>query len=333
MKGLLYGVLVLAACLSLAGCQPSVAQDDVLLIDFEEGVPVTYKMVAERKTKIDLTSGDPKKKSKPQTMTEKLELVMVYTPTQVDPFGETVIEAKCDSAKVTRSSFTGKRNAKDAMETLAGETFTLKLSPTGEIVDYTELEELCFELGKASFSKDPSRRIKNPDMISDFLAMQWFLWDSTSTMTDPLNLNVGKTWKTKQLLPWPVPLMAARGRVTTYTLDSFQEPATENDHRKAVIKSTYGLSEEPMENFIRPYEGSFQMRGLFGFLRNYHFKSMQGQGTQIFNMDKGLIESDRQEYTLNVDAAFMLPLGDSKPVLTVNQTMTIDQIKTSKTSD
>ena len=84
-----------------------------------------------------------------------------------------------------------------------------------------------------------------------------------------------------------------------------------------------------MEEYIEPYEkGKFQMRGLFGFLRNFQFKHIEGNGTQIFNMDDGLVESDLQEYLLDVTASFMLPLGDSVPVLKVNQTISIERIQT-----
>ena len=68
------------------------------------------------------------------------------------------------------------------------------------------------------------------------------------------------------------------------------------------------------------------MRGLMGFLRNYKFLSLDGGGTQIFNMDDGLIESDQQHYTMKVNATFMLPLGDSLPVLDVDQTISIKRI-------
>ena len=70
------------------------------------------------------------------------------------------------------------------------------------------------------------------------------------------------------------------------------------------------------------------MRGLFGFLRNFQFKHVEGTGTQIFNMDEGLVESDTQQYLLNVNATFMLPLGDSLPVLNVNQKISIERIET-----
>ncbi|MHC5098226.1 MAG: hypothetical protein ACYSOL_08915 [Planctomycetota bacterium] len=127
--------------------------DNWLLVSFEKDVPITYRMVSERETEIDLTSGDPKKKSRPQTTTEKLELVIVYTPVVVDPFGLSILKVECESVKVTRSGFSGKKSASDAMESLTGKSFTLNLTPTGKMADISDLERIAAELGEASFSK------------------------------------------------------------------------------------------------------------------------------------------------------------------------------------
>ncbi|MCE5186769.1 MAG: hypothetical protein LLF76_11660 [Planctomycetaceae bacterium] len=328
-KGLrLWAVMAILAV--VGGCQveqQKAKKDTWLLVSFEKDVPITYQMVSERQTQIDLTSSDPTKKSKPQIMTEKLELVLTYTPIEVDPFGLTTIKATCRKAAVTRSSFSGKKEEADAMEKLAGKEFTLKLSPTGEIADTNDLARVARELGEGAFvSGRENARIKNPDMINDFLAMQWFLWDATASVGDPLNMKPGKQWRTKQTVPWPVPFYTPPARFTDYTLDRIED--RQDGTRMAVITSTYEMSKEPMQNFVRPYEGDFQMRGMFGFLRNYQFESLTGGGTLLFNMDKGLIEKDSQDYTMHVKAAFMLPLGDSVPVLDVHQTIAIERIDT-----
>jgi hypothetical protein len=325
-----FWLIVVGCVLCLAGCQDSAksSPDNWLLVSFEKDVPITYRMVSERTTEIDLTTGDPKKKSRPQTTTEKLELVMVYTPVVVDPFGLSTLKVECESAKVTRSGFSGKRSASDAMETLTGKSFTLKLTPTGKIADITDLERIAAELGEASFSDSKQNtRIKNPDMIGDFLAMQQYLWAAGSAISNQLDLKEGDTWQTQQSIPWPVPSYPPPARTTTYTLESI---TTEEDMpRKAAINSTYAMSETPIEDYIRPYEkGKFQMRGLFGFLRNFQFKHIEGTGTQVFNIDDGLVESDRQQYLLNVIATFMLPLGDSLPVLKIDQKISIERIET-----
>lgn len=325
MKYLWLGLLVTGLLSSLTGCQPSPRSDNWLLVSFEKDVPITYRMVSDRKTRIDLSDTQSKKKSRPQTMTEKLEMVLVYTPVEVDPFGLTLLQVDCQSAKVTRSGFSGKGvSATDIMETLAGKHFTLKLSPTGQIIDNTDLDRIAKELGNGVFSTDQNRRIKNPDMISDFLAMQQFLWDASATISNQMNLKVGDTWQADQIIAWPMPMYPPPARTTTYTLDSVTEEAP----RTAAITSHYALSETPIETYIRPYaEGRFQSRGLFGFLRNYQFKQIDGSGKQVFNLDQGLVESDTQQYTLEVTASFMLPLGNSVPILTVNQTFSIDRLE------
>jgi len=330
VKTLHLWLIIVGCVLCFAGCQDSAKspQDNWLLVSFEKNVPITYRMVSERETEIDLTTGDASKKSRPQTTTEKLELVMVYTPVEVDPFGLSTLKVECKSAKVTRSGFSGKRTAADATEKLTGNSFTLKLTPTGKIADISDLERIAKELGAASFSDSKkSTRIKNPDMIADFLAMQQYLWAAGSTISNQLDLKEGDIWQTQQSIPWPVPMYPPPARMASYTLDSID--TEENLPRKATISSVYTLSETPMDEYIRPYEkGKFQMRGLFGFLRNFQFKHIEGAGTQIFNMDDGLVESDQQKYLLNVTASFMLPLGDSLPVLTVKQEISIERIET-----
>jgi hypothetical protein len=328
MKSRCFYSWIVGVCLCFAaGCQSQDSAGNWLLIGFEKNVPVTYHFVSDREITIDLTTGDSSKKSKPQTMSEKLEMVITYTPTDVDPFGLTTLTALCQSVTVTRSSLSGRQAASDAMETLAGKKFTFSLTPTGEISDDTDIERIIRELGTEAFSQGDSRRIKNPDMISDFIAMQWHLWDSTSTIDEPLaGMEPGQTWQVRQWVPWPAPIPNLPARLTTYTLDSLV--FEENQPRKAMIRSRYELAETAEQPFPRPYDGNFQMRGLMGFLRNYTFISLEGSGSQVFNMDKGLIESDQQHYTMTVNAAFMLPLGDSLPILTIDQTITITQIET-----
>ena len=199
-----FGLIIAGCALCFAGCQESAKspQDNWLLVSFEKNVPITYRMVSERETEIDLTTGDPKKKSKPQTITEKLELVVVYTPVEVDPFGLSTLKVECKSATVSRSGFSGKRNASDAIEKLTGNSFTLKLTPTGKIADASDLERIAAELGEASFSDGrKNTRIKNPDMIGDFLAMQQYLWAAGSTISNQLDLKEGDTWQSQQSIP------------------------------------------------------------------------------------------------------------------------------------
>ncbi|MCD6394017.1 MAG: hypothetical protein J7M40_10980, partial [Planctomycetes bacterium] len=166
---------------TLAGCHES-GRRELLVVDFKPDTTMRYKLISDRDITLELQSNDPKMKgkNKPQAMSEKLELVIAYKPVEVDPFGITTIEGKCESAKVTRKTFTARAAPKDAVEHLAGRTFTIQLSPTGKIADYSGLTGVVRELGKKAFASNTSgkQKVKDPDMIHDFMAMQWSLWDS-----------------------------------------------------------------------------------------------------------------------------------------------------------
>ena len=309
----------------LGGCQESESgAREYLVINFEPENVLRYKLISERDVTIDLeTPSRPDVKNKSQKMSERLELVMAYEPVEVDPFGLTTIEAVCESAKVSRSSFTKKASPRDAVENLAGKKFVFQVSPTGKIADHTRMTELVQELGEKAFAANSKQkfRVKNPDMITDFVALQWYLWDSISTIEEPLEgVNAGGEWKTLQLVPMPVPRLVVRE--TTYT---FNEAMDTHQGRKATITSQYKLSEETLDNWPKPYEGVFQMKGsLFSVLRGYQVTSLEGSGSQTFNIDKGVVEKEQQQYQVNVDASFILPLGDSQPKLIIDQEMSIE---------
>lgn len=314
-------------CLALWGCGEALFKKELLVVNFEQNQPLRYRMISQRETKIDLAGGSTTQKSQPQTMTERLELVMVYTPVEVDPFGLTTLKVTCESATVTRTSFSGKQAGADAIESLPEMPFTLQLTPTGQINDMTEFKKVVRQLGDKSFAdvRQSAGRVKNPDMISDFIAMQWCVWDSIASVDEPTQgLTIGKSWKTRQLLPWPSPVPNPPTRITTFKLDTITE---DNLQRKAHITSTYELTDDFLMDIPLPYEGSFQMRGLFGFLRRYTFESIEGNGTQVFNIDTGVLEKDDQHYTMQVGADFIFPLGDSKPSLQVDQTISIELLK------
>jgi hypothetical protein len=326
---LLYGIAG-TLIVSLGGCgTPPKRGENLLVVNFQKGKTLRYQMTAMRETNLELKSaGSGKVQGAPQKTAETLELVMAYKPLKVNPFGLTQIECTCQSAKVSRNASTGKtKSPGDAIEKLAGKTFILELSPVGKIEDFKQLEKLLVEIGAAAF--DTSRndmRIKNPDMIYDFIALQWYLWDSISSVPNPLaGVKPQMTWTSTQLVAWPIPVYNMPCRITTFTLDSIKE---ETNQQKAVINSTYQFSPKTVENFPKPYEGTFQMRNLFGFLRDYQFQSIQGQGQQVFNLTTGQVESDTQQYDMAVLAAFPLPLGDSVPHINVHQTLTVKLLDT-----
>jgi len=306
-----------------AGCQESVkgpaSGADLLTVDFAPGQTLKYSFVSNRTMSINL---DPSgkhskgKKSSEKKVIEKLELVMAYTPVEIDPYGYSVIQAKCESAKVTRRG--GSRSDKDAVEFLAGKTFTLKITPAGEIADYTSLTEVVKALGDKAFSSSKRGRIKNPDMIMDFIATQWALWDSAASIKNPLKgIKKGQKWSSKLIAPMPFVKKVARN--VDYKLADI---ASTDTARVAIIESTYSLADSPVDNVPLPYGGSFQMRGMFGFLRGYEIVSLAGAGTQEFDIERGLIISDTQSYQTKVKASiFGLGDGGVEPNIIVDQTI------------
>jgi len=315
------GIIVLA----LAGCQQSeVSTQNLLSVDFSEGTLLRYKVVSSRDIDINLDStGSSTKggKGKAQKMSEKLELVIAYKAVELDPYGLSTIEGRCESARVTRTSAVRKASERDGAESLAGQSFRFVITPTGQIKDYTGLKALVRRCGDKAFASSTGRqgRVKNPDMITDFSAFQWHFWDSIASIEDAVaGVEPGQSWKATQFIPLPMPIPAARE--TTYTLDRFEETAS---GRKAVISSSYKLSDSRVKNWPRPYTGSFNMRGMFGFLRKFKFRSLEGAGEQIFNIDTGTLESEEQHYKVHIDAGFMMPLGDTVPTVTVDQKISI----------
>ena len=310
-----------------SGCRPAGEQSSLMVINFQQGKTLKYKLVSSREATINLAGSSAKAAksgtSQTQKMSETLELVIEYTPIKVDPFGLTTIQAKCLSVNVRRSNFSGKTESDDAMNHLRDKTYTLQLSPTGKIADFTQLHNLLREIGQQAFvSGNPEgARIKNPDMISDFTTLQWYLWDTCSTLTDPLEgLAPGKTWQTKQFIPWPAPISNPPARLTTFRLDKIEQ---QENKQVAFISADYALTSIPLEQFPAPYEGRFRLKSTFGFLQNYQFQSIRGKGVQLYDLNSGIILSDQQQYTLVVSADFLLPLGDSKPAMTVEQTLSV----------
>jgi hypothetical protein len=249
-----------------------------------------------------------------------MEITMVYKPIEVDPYGLATVEARCESVKIARSK--GPRT--DAVQSLAGKTFTLKVGPTGGIEDYSQLDRLLKEIGEKAFhTSDERGRVKDPEMTADFVATQWFLWDSVSSIERPSEgVQVGQSWKSK--LSVPTPMVMRKARDVTYTLDEIR-PAEQG--RLAVIASSYKAADSAPRSWPIPYSGSFQMAGPFGFYRNYKVLSLQGQGEELFNIDVGRTERYEQQYELQLSASLLLPLPGANPRITINQKLTMEQLK------
>lgn len=319
-------ILTLIVFCALAGCAApekgaSKKDKELLTVDFEQGKTLQYRFVSRREITIDW---DPEKKtSRPgrqasEKFTESMELVMAYTPTEVDPFGLTTIEAACKSAKVSRSKRAGSPGRKDAVEHLIGKSFTLTVGPTGKIEDYSQLDKLIEEIGEKAFRPSTDRgRIKEPDMIGDFITTQWFLWDSVSSIdTASEGIAAGQTWKSQLSIPSPIVMRKARD--VTYTFDAIRQG---EKGRLAVISSSYALAKSVPQSWPIPYSGRFQMSGTFGFLSGYRLLGLEGKGQETFNIDTGQTEQYSQQYEMKLQAS--IPMGISaKPLITIKQDIT-----------
>jgi len=326
-------LIVLAAVLLIipAGCLPTVdkGKTKLMTVDFQQGQTLQYKFVSSRS--IDVNWGLPTKNeakkggNKVDKSSESMEMVVAYTPVKVDPYGLTTIEATCKSVKATRTSSGSSRagTSKDAVESLSGVSFTFTVDAAGRIEDYSQLEKLITETGEKAFRPgSKAGRIKEPDMVSDFIATQWFLWDSVSSIKKAAKgIRTGQSWKSK--LSVPLPMIMRKARDVTYTLDEIRQ--TEKG-QIAVIRSSYALAESVPGTWPKPYTGSFQMSGRFGFLSDYNFLDLQGQGEELFNINAGRTEKYNQQYKVQLDASF--PMGiNMRPKITIEQNLTMELIE------
>jgi len=299
--------------------EPSIKGKELLTVDWQDGRTLEYKFVSAREITLDwdptgkLTKSDNRTGDK---STESMEMVVAYTPAKIDPYGPTTIEATCKSVKVTRS----KGQRKDAVEHLAGKTFTFSVGPTGKIEDYSQLDELLKEAGKKAFLPDTGRgRIKELDMIGDFVSSQWFLWDSVSSLENPSEgVAVGQSWTSK--LSVPSPMVMRKARDVTYQLDEIRQS---EKGRLAVISSSYSIADSAFQSWPIPYSGRFQMKGTFGFLSGYKLLSLEGRGEELFNIEAGRTEQYNQQYQMQLEAS--IPMGISvKPMITIKQNLTME---------
>ncbi|MDD5327875.1 MAG: hypothetical protein PHY02_08700 [Phycisphaerae bacterium] len=320
---------VFAAVLMIipAGCLPTVGgeKSTLLTVDFQQGRTLQYKFVSSRDIEVDwamATNNNAKKGgSKVDKSSELMEMVVAYTPVEVAPYGLTTIEATCKSVKTSGKGRAGTTG--NAVETLSGKSFTFTIDAAGRIEDYSQLEKLIKEAGEKAFRPEgKAGRIKEPDMISDFIATQWFLWDSVSSIKKAAKgVRIGQSWKSE--LSIPTPMIIRKARNVTYTLDEVRQ--TEKG-QIAVIRSSYSPAESVPASWPKPYSGSFQMSGRFGFLTNYRFIDLQGQGEELFNIDAGRTEKYSQQYKVQFDASF--PMGiNIRPKITIEQNLTMELIE------
>ena len=292
-------------------------------VDFEPGETLRYRFLSNREIALDWDPSGPSTRGRVQRLSEQLETVVAYTPIEVDPYGVSTIRAAVESVKATRGSGPGGRTfGPDAAEAAQGRTFELKVDPRGKIVEAAQLEALIKELGEKAFRPDTSRgRIKEPDMVGDFMAGQWFLWDAVAKIEQPAaGVTVGRTWPSQ--LSVPTPMVMRRAREVTYRLAEVRQ--TESGPL-AIITSTYTLAETTPAGWPVPYSGRFQMAGTFGFLGPYEVLGLEGSGAEQFNLQAGRTERQHQEYAIRMKAS-LPPLGiQANPLITIEQTLTMER--------
>ncbi|MHC4619807.1 MAG: hypothetical protein ACYTEQ_18830 [Planctomycetota bacterium] len=317
----------------LAGCngaakveveeKPLPEGKELLTVDFNEGRTLRYKFISSRTITLvwGSTEGRPKSaKETADTSSESLTMVVAYTPMEVNPYGLTTVKATCESVEVKRTGRRGTGGGKDPVRSLVGKTFTFTVRSTGEIEDYSQIDRLMKETAQKAFRPYTREgRIKDPDMIGDVFATQWFLWDSISSIENPIEgVAVGQTWKSQLFIP--APMLMWKARDVDYTLSEINE--TEKG-RTAVIRSSYAPSETTPTDWPVPYTGTFQVSGRFGLLRGYKIKNLQGRGEELFNINAGRIERYSQRYKMVVSAFLLFPLPGANPEITINQRITM----------
>jgi hypothetical protein len=317
-------ILFVAVALSvLGGCAPTQKSAPSsgkvqLTVDFQQGQPIKYRFISSRVVTVDW--GAAAGATKVDKSSESLTLVVSYTPVEVNPYGLTTIKAVCESAVVSRESRRAPGN--DAAESFAGKSWTFTIGPTGKMEDRKALYDVIRQAGQRAFRADRSQGlVKEPDMIYDFIALQWFLWDSISSIPKPAaGVRVGDQWKSKLFVPAPMILFTARD--VNYRL---AEVRREPNDSIAVIDSNYSPLYPSPSDWPVPYTEMFQMSGMFGFLRDYRVLDLQGRGQELFNINAGRTEKYTQQYTMNIAASLPLALGVN-PKITIEQTLTMDLI-------
>lgn len=311
-----------AGCAAPGGSSTAGGKRAMLTVDFEQGRTIRYRFISDRRITLNWDPGARAAAGSVVEQSERLETVVAYTPTEVDAYGISVVRATIESVAATRSGGPNRRNSVgDAVEIAQGKSFTIKVDPRGKIVDRSELESLIQEMGKNAFRADTSRgRIKEPDMIGDFVAGQWFLWDAVSTIEAPAGgVAVGQTWQSK--LPVPTPMVMRKARDVTYRLDEIRRT---DAGRIAIIKSTYTSAATAPSGWPIPYSGRFQMSGTFGFLSSYDVSRLEGSGQEQFNIDAGRVESRTEKYAMEMSAS-LPPMGiRANPHIRIDQTLTME---------
>lgn len=326
MKNILI-IFTAAALTFITGCSGPGKTDSaktLLSVDFQKGQTIRYKFTSKREIELDwgkLKKSSKTGQSKVDKTSESMELIVAYTPIEIDPYGMTKISATCQS--ITTNRVSRKPAKKEAARSFKGKSFIFTVGPTGKIEDNTQLEALLQKIGEHAFRKNAKKgRIKEPDMIDDIIATQWFLWNSISSIPEPLEgVKIGQNWDSRIIIPNP--FVIRRARTVTYTLDEIRPTEA---GQIAVISSTFTPSDSVPHGWPSQYSGRFQTAGPFGFLRKYEILDLYGTGEELFNIDTGQIQQYTHSYQIKLKASFMIPLRGTTPMLLVNQTISMQRL-------
>lgn len=294
---------------------------------FEPGRTIQYQTVSRRDIQIlwDPNVDPNTQTDKVSRMTESLQMAFGLTPIQIEPNGRTRLQVEISSVSSSRArpgQDTPSRSA-EPVDAMKGRVYTIEVLPTGRIVDANSLDSLLKQIGRLAFRQDQKYGlVKDPEMISDVVAILWFAWDAISSM-DPNGTEPGQRWSSRMLLP--TPMVSRKARDVEYQLERVEQTA--NGHI-AVITSNYCLSEIPAPaTWPIPYSGRFRVSGTFGFLGAYRFLGLEGNGLDRFNLDTGMWEQSVQRFHYKVQASMPFPFANSlgsNPLIIVDQNITIE---------
>jgi hypothetical protein len=329
-------LLTAMALAAIAGCKTTTKSQDgaaevkgaapdksrvFLTVDFEPGRTLRYRFASKRTITVDWDPNAATTKNRVQKLDERMEMVVAYAPVEADPYGLSTVRATIESVDAVHSSgITGRVQETDAVETAKGRSFTLKIDPRGRVVDANELTALIQAMGEKAFREGAGARTKDPDMIGDFIAGVWFLWDGAATIPLPAEgLAVGQMWPSK--LPAPTPMVMRQARDVTYRFNGIRSGPR---GAAGVIESTYTLADSAPADWPVPYSGRFRMSGTFGFLGPYQVLSLEGSGEELYNLEAGRLEQRLQKYTMEVKAS-LPPMGvKANPHITIEQSLAVE---------
>jgi len=109
LKTTLLILTALVLCI-LPGCKPTAGEEELLgepgellTVDFQAGQTLRYKFVSSREITVDWdTTAETSRSGRPVSdkSSESLEIIMAYTPIEINPYGLTTVKAVCESVKV-----------------------------------------------------------------------------------------------------------------------------------------------------------------------------------------------------------------------------------------